>query len=284
MIAVVIPTIRTVAEFLKAWKTLLDKHNALVIVVRDGDEPTVNGHSLQEVMGEYSDVIYNYNSCVRNLGFAYVLKNHPETKYILTLDDDTRPIGDTIQDHIDALNQRVPVSWMDTASVHMRGFPRELRDEAEVVLSHGVWEGVKDWDAPTQFVLDDIRKPVEFYRGPIPRGIHYSMCGMNVMFKRKATKYMYWAPQGPKIMDSRFDDIWAGIYSKRGIDREGWAVVTGYAKVLHDRESNMWRNLQRESIGLEINEGVWRGQENDPYFVKYAYARDRWEEFVCSLQ
>lgn len=294
MIAVVIPSIpgarkKELAEFIKAWEPLFKKHSAEFVIAWDGDMPVVehNGTRIRadKLMGKkYLKTIFNRNSCVRNLGFAYVAKYLPEVEYIITLDDDTRPIGDTIEDHISTLSRRVPTSWISTANVFMRGFPFNVRRESEVVLSHGVWEGVKDWDAPTQLLIDNIRMPVDFYVGPIPKGIYFPFCGMNVGFKRKIMDLVYWAPQGPRAMDSRFDDIFAGVHIKRELDKRGLAVFTGGAKVLHDRASNVWKNLQREALGLELNEGYWKGEEKDPYFKLYRDSRNLWKEFICGLQ
>jgi reversibly glycosylated polypeptide/UDP-arabinopyranose mutase len=276
-IAAVIPTIRPnrIKEFKEAWGPLFEKHDVFVILVRDGDDLRVRA---KPVMGKYTDLIYNLSDCCRNLGFAYVAKYLPEIETIITLDDDTKPIGDPIQDHLDTLERRVPVSWMYIASQFTRGFPYEVRHEAEVVLSHGVWEGIKDYDAPTQLVKGNM--DCDFYQGPIYKGVYYPMCGMNLAFKRKLLPYMYFAPMGPKAGLDRFADIWCGIESKKVIDQKGWAVVTGYAKVQHERASNVYKNLQKEALGIELNEGFWKGIEDHPYFKLYAEKRRRWEEFI----
>ena len=220
-------------RFVKAWTPLFKKHNVELVTVLDGKNPTVNGETAPKVMGRSASVLTNFNAGIRNLGFAYVAKRLPNIEAVITLDDDVVPIGDTVAHHLAALNMRVPVSWMSTASAYTRGFPYEIRQEAEVVLSHGVWEGVADWDAPTQLVKG-ARRRISFYRGPIPKGIYYPMCSMNLAFKRKMLKYIYHAPWLNGIR--RFDDIFAGIESKREIDKHGWAAVSGYAKVKHERE------------------------------------------------
>src|SRR3990167_3343915 len=156
---VVVPSIRPASynRFLANWQDLFDKHDVELSTVWDGKHPMVecsDGRTfgVKEIMGKHSDAIVNFNGGIRNLGFAYVAKYLPTVETIITFDDDVSPIGDTIQDHLDILGKRVPVSWMSTASEYMRGFPYKIRDEAEVVLSHGVWEGVADWDAPTQLI------------------------------------------------------------------------------------------------------------------------------------
>ena len=106
------------------------------------------------------------------------------------------------------------------------------------------------------------------------------MCGMNLAFKRKLLPYLYWAPMGPKVGIDRFADIWAGICAKREMDKRKWAVMTGYAKVKHEKISNVLVNLVKESRGIFLNESFWLGIEEDPYFKLYEEKRKRWEEFV----
>jgi reversibly glycosylated polypeptide/UDP-arabinopyranose mutase len=281
---IVIPTIRpeSYKKFRSAWDTLIANNNGDLVTVWDGKKPYVEyqgtKYSVENIMGKYSDLIYNFNDGVRNLGFAFVKKNLLLHKYVITLDDDVEPSGDTIKDHINALEMRVPVSWISTTSLYTRGFPYGIRDEAEVVLSHGVWNGVKDWDAPTQLVRAN--PDVTFYKGPIPKGILYPMCAMNLAFKRKALPIMYQAPMGHRIGLDRFADIWCGIESKKEIDAHGWGVVSGYATVNHMRASNVFTNLKKEAKGLEMNEVENYGK--DEYFKLYQKQRSRWKEF-CAL-
>lgn len=283
-IAIVVPTIRpqSYLNFLSDWASIFRKHEITMVAVYDGKNPTVHrelfpGLIANKVMGKYASSLTNFNAGIRNLGFAYVAKFMPEIEYIITLDDDEKPIGDPIQDHIDALNKRVPISWMSTASEYTRGFPYGVREEAEVVLSHGVWEGVADWDAPTQLVKG-AHQPIEFYKGPIPKGIYYPMCSMNLAFKRKMLPYIFHAPKALGL--ARNNDIMAGILSKREIDKRGWAAVTGFARVLHERESNVFKNLQNEAREIELYETFWQGDESDPYFKIYREKLKTWQEFM----
>lgn len=284
-IAVVVPTVDYRAEifnrFMEAWQPLFEKHEVIFLKVLDGDKPTVNGVNASKIMGEYADCLTNFNAGIRNLGFAYVAKYLPETDVIITLDDDVVPIGDPIQDHVDALNRRVPVSWLSTAvDDYTRGFPYGIREEAEVVLSHGVWEGVADWDAPTQLVKGSHRY-VEFFRGPVPKGIYFPVCSMNLAFKRKLLPYIYQAPWVLGV--HRFDDILTGVECKREIDKRGWAAVTGYARVHHERASNVFTNLKHEATGMDLNERFWQGDENHPYFKQYRKMYKRWQDYLTTL-
>ena len=278
MITIVIPSIRkeSLIKFTIAWVELVKKHNLEVVVVADGKKPKVIhdgiGHSIKDVMGKDSDLIYNFNDGVRNLGFAYVAKYMPYINTIISLDDDVEPDGDTIDDHLNALNMKVPISWMSTASKYTRGMPYSVRKEAEVVLSHGVWKGVADWDAPTQLIKGN--ESIEFYKGVIPKGCLFPMCAMNFAFKRKMLPYIYQAPMFDGI--NRFADIWGGIEAKFDIDKKGWAAVTGYATVKHERASNVFDNLEKEAKGLRLNENYGE----DKYFKTYKLKRDRWIKWI----
>jgi len=284
MITVVVPTIRPnkLKDFKRAWQPLFTKHNVLVIVVVDGKKPYIEFDTLKielkEVMDKNSDLIYNFNDGVRNLGFAVAAK-YSDSDYILSLDDDVEPLGDTIQDHIDALNMRVPLNWMSTASEYTRGFPYGIRNEAPVMLSHGVWEGVPDWDAPTQLTRTST-KPLHFYKGAIPKGVLFPLCAMNFAFRREALPYVYQAPMGPRVGLDRFADIWGGIEMKRDFDRLGWGVVSGYSSVHHKRASNVYNNIIKEAKGLKLNEELSQGDLSNPYWELFRRRRKEWKEMV----
>lgn len=282
-IAVVVPTMVGREElyetFFKAWEELFIEHNVEWITVLDGDEPKVihDGKVYLDVVPEH--LRSNHSAGVRNYGFAYIAQHLPDVDYIITLDDDETPIGDPIQDHIDALNMRVPISWMSTTIVskgrdYMRGFPYGVRTEAPVMLSHGVWEGVYDYDAPTQLHAEG---KVEFYRGPIPKGALFPMCGMNLGFRREALPYMYFAPVGDYKGAERFDDIIGGLEIKKDFDALGWAVVTGYAKTNHNRASNVFTSLVREAVGIGKLEQYWKG-EYDDWYREFLLKRNAWKK------
>lgn len=294
-IAVVVPTCREerMSAFADAWRDLIRKHQAQLIWVIDGDTPKVfHDHRLtgkfydpmildmNYVFGiaddplpinkdneQFKEMIFNRTDAVRNLGFVFaanlILNRNPDS-IIITLDDDVEPIGDPIQDHLDILSQRVPISWMSSTQFgteYMRGFPYGVRDEAEVVMSHGIWTHVPDLDAVTQLKRPDLIGGFlgPFYRGPVPRGVYMPICGMNVAFKMKALPYVYWSPMGPKAMGlGRWADIWMGVTAKDYFDEFNWAIFTGGAPVRHTRASNVWKNLEAEVTVLEMHESFWK--------------------------
>ena len=281
-VAVIVPTCREdqIKKFKLAWKKQLELHEAKLIIVHDGDEPWIeadHNFTVASLMGEDLSLISSHTSAVRNAGTAYAALVGFEV--LFTVDDDCKPIGDTIGDHLKALYQRVPISWMPIGTQYTRGFPYEIRQEAPVMLSHGVWQGIYDYDAPSQFFRG--YPDMEFYEMTIPKGCYAPISGMNLAFKREAVPYMYFAPREDGI--ARHDDIFMGIVAKREFDKRNWAMVTGYATVEHQKMSSVYANLQKESLGLMLNEVFWQGDENHPYFRRYKEKRKRWEKFIKKL-
>lgn len=284
-IAIVVPSHKQelTDSFLKAWQPLFDKHNVEFILVDDsGEVPHIVHKDAQAIYPNLSlDLISNHCAGVRQLGFQYIAQYLPDIEYIVTLDTDVTPIGDPIQDHIDALSIRVPISWISTASDYMRGFPYGVRTEAPVMMSHGVWEGNYDWDAPSQLLKGD--KKVDFYKGPIPKGIFTPICGMNLAWRREALPYVYFAPVGKFAGAERFDDIWMGLEVIRDFAELNWAIVTGYAKVNHLRASNVFNSLEHEAVGIRMNEGYWKqelGGLDGWYMQEFISRRRSWFELT----
>ena len=278
-IAVVVPSHKPelTESFLKEWSELFNKHKVEFILVVDGDTPYIQHNN--ERIDISSDLVSNHCAGVRQLGFIYIAKHLHDIDVIITLDTDVSPIGDTIQDHLDALNQRVPISWLSTASDYMRGFPYGVREEAPVMLSHGVWEGNYDWDAPSQLLK---KNKVDFYKGVIPKGIFTPICGMNIAFKRESLPYIYFAPVGQYKGAERFDDIWMGLEVIKDFAKLNWAIVTGYAKVNHLRASNVFTSLEKEAVGIRKNEEYWKG-EYDDWYLDFIEKRKKFYELTKKI-
>lgn len=295
----VVPTIRPekIPAFRAAWDRLFRKHDVKLVVVTDGDDPVAeyvlpNGHvsitwSQCERSDERRGLFCRRTDAVRNLGFLLASTQYPD--YVLTLDDDVHPLTaepDPIEKHLEALSQRVPISWMNTAMddrqfanrdnvekmPYLRGFPYKIREEAPVMASHGVWFNVPDFDGKTQLELsnggkDPLPYSLPYFHGPVPRGCYFPVCGMNLMVHRDALPYLYFAPMGadsgfPDL--HRFADIWMGILLKRHFDRLGWALYTGASVVDHTRASDPHKNVELEKLGMEWNEMFWQAEINRP--------------------
>jgi hypothetical protein len=282
-IAIVVPSNRPekLEVFKKAWASQIVKHNSYLIIVDDsGKLPVVKfdrDYSLKEIMGKYSDVIFNKSDTVRNLGFAFVYKYLPEVNYIISLDDDTLPYGDTLGDHIKALKGTYRTDFINTINdIPVRGMPYLGKKEAWV--SHGVWVGSPDLDAPHQLVLGE-RHEYTWYKGVVPKGVKYPACIMNMMFKREALPFMYQYPMNTHGFD-RFADMWGGLNCKENCDKLDKATVTGFAVVKHDRASDPFKNIIKEAKGLGIHEQRVNNDFSHEYFTLANEKFNRWLKFI----
>lgn len=311
MLYCVVPSCRPdrLAEFKQAWSNLFARHDIKLIVVIDGEVPQIQVGDLaprpahETVPDGCRDLFFNFTDSVRNYGFAFAARCKDMTA-VLTLDDDVLPPpgADPIADHLAVIGRRVSLSWMNTCPAppdpYLRGVPYTVRNEGEVVLSHGVWCNVPDFDAPTQLQLsaapDGIPADLPYHNGPVPKGVLFPFCGMNVLIARKALPCVYYAPMGLKAYNlNRFGDIWCGVAFKPHFDRKGWAVWTGASKVVHSRASDVYRNLAAEAEGLRLNETAARdihmpytvrdGVLAHPYFTMYQDRRLRYADYVAGL-
>lgn len=322
-IIAVVPSIRPASmdAFRAAWRDDFERHGVTTITVWDGERPSIEwdgflGKGRIEDALEYHlfephrDLFCRRTDAVRNLGFVFAATLAPD--YILTLDDDCYPrfpadninLGpdagdrytrDPIRRHLDALKKRVPLAWMNTAqgdSPYLRGVPYCVRDRAPVMLSHGVWDGVPDFDGETQLRLQAEGKffsDLPYYVGPIPRGVKTALCGMNVMVTPDALPYLYYAPQGadcgfPDL--HRMADIFMGLTVRQRFDELGWAVYTGASKIYHSRASDPHKNVVQERLGRQWLEELETGnlsKECARYFLDYGAKAERYAKLVADL-
>lgn len=350
-IVVVTPTIRpeSMVSFREAWAAIFAKHAVTLITVWDGEVPrieysdsTCRGPAITTGFDlglnlDHADLFCRHTDACRNLGF--VAAAHMAPDFILTLDDDChppRPDGwngipecyDPIQAHLDILAKRVPISWMNTAmgDLYLRGVPYGVRDEAPVMLSHGVWVGTPDFDGETQLRLEaEGRLPhsLHYHQGPVPKGVPFPLCGMNVMVRREALPYFYFAPMGPDtgittvelvnntgrlieegelVTDDmvvekkvpalhRFGDIWMGVHLKRQFDELGWACYTGGSTVLHMRASDARKNAEQEKLGRGWNEriaetfdGLRFLSPDDPFYKYFSSYADKRRRYAALIR
>jgi hypothetical protein len=242
--------------------------------------------------------IYNRSDCVRNLGFLTALQ-HTNPDIYISLDDDVTPHGDTIRCHVDVLSRRVSLDWMNTGTNYrMRGLPYML-PQYPVLLSHGTWAGVPDFDAVQQLQYPDVRD-INTPDVLVPRGVFFPVCAMNMAFHKSLLPWIYQAPMGRKLEQDglppidRFADIWGGIIAKHAIDNIlGGAAWTGGAQVYHKRASDVFTNLRKEALGMELNEDVWTWSlcicqgfdlldesEAGPYLNLYQTRLNQWQKEV----
>ena len=122
----------------------------------------------------------------------------------------------------------------------------------------GIWKYPADLDGETQLHNPEFRSNLRDFSSPIPQGMYYSMCGMNIAFNREITPIMYQLLMGiDKYGIDRFGDIWSGLFSKKILDLMGDYVFFGKPCVEHLRASDPYVNKHKEKKGKEINESLW---------------------------
>jgi len=298
---IVIPTIRDL-NFLEKWKKqFVDTH---IIICEDRPQKSVKipkvgkkryHYSWKEIdddLGKDSWIIPRKVSAIRNYGF---LKAHQMgADIIVTIDDDCYPVKnhDLIKLHSQNLSLKTPLKWTNTypdaRHMYTRGMPYLNRQQAPVMLSHGLWTNILDHDGPTH--LQNLNFKAEFaehFLQIIPQNAYYPMCSMNLAFRREIIPLMYFPlmgedKNGTKWGYDRFDDIWAGIFSKKIMDHLGYSVVNGAPFVKHKKASDPFKNLIREATGIETNEKVW--QEVDKAELSSDNVLDGYQELIEKVE
>ena len=287
-VVLVVPSIRENSwnRFVDEWRKIGLFDHVDVILMEDNPKKTftadpsfvhLSWEDIERDLKGDSWIIPRRSDTVRSFGY-YRAYQHG-AKYILTLDDDCYPPTDEhdgfsyssgargfLDTHIAAMEGRS--AWFNTLSgVKPRGIPFYNTGKMEgVLINHGLWTNVLDYDAPTQLV-DPKKFEHPFDNRIVPQGQFFPLCGMNVMWKREATVLMYHLLMGSlksDVMDApaklpfdRFGDIWCGLFAKQILDHNGYSVSTGIPYIHHDRASNPFTNLRKEANGLEVNEKLW---------------------------
>lgn len=278
-IFLVIPTVRTL-DFLSEWKD--EFKNCSLIIVEDHDEQSIslpaadqfkeifyyNHQHIEKDLGKDAWIISYGNAAIRSYGYYKAWQKG--AKYIITLDDDCYPAeSDFVQKHIDNLQFKAATNWIasypSTKWNYTRGFPYQLRDQEQTAVSHGLWGGALDLDGQTEIKLKKLltEKPYPSIRQVIPNGYYYPLCGMNLAFLAEATPVMFFPMMGLKQNGeswgfNRFDDIWAGVLSKKVLDHLHYATVNGSPFIDHRKASNPGSNFEKEKTGIKVNEDFWK--------------------------
>ena len=239
--------------------------DADIIVCEDSDTKTfslpesIAHYSHEEIgqdLGDKAYIIPHRNASVRSYGYYKAWQQG--AKYIVTIDDDCIPPKDFIEKHVEALETlTVSSAWTNTIrGGKARGVPFDnISRSVKTIVNHGLWTGNYDFDAVTQLTHTS---GVGLVQQVIERGKYYPMCGMNLAFKAEAVPMMYFLLQGRDYPYDRYDDIWAGLFTKRICDHLNLGVKSGYPFVKHTRASNVWSNLIKESTAYELNEILWQ--------------------------
>jgi len=293
---IVVPTIRedSIRKFLKEWEEEFFQNpgfDTSLIVIEDNPEKQFqiarnesiahyDWRDIDRDLGENSWIIPRRTDCIRSYGYWKAWLQKPNM--IVTLDDDCYPLEHYyhgknanhkrfLLSHWNKLNNEIVldrISWISTVKkIRPRGLPykrqyKKIRT-ANVILNHGLWYNVPDFDAKTQLSLEKSDGLVDFeINQVIPKNFYYPMCGMNLAWRPEATPALYFLLMGRnKDGESwgfdRFGDIWAGIIFKKIADHLGYEITSGYPVIWHNRASNVLANLKKEARGMVVNETFW---------------------------
>lgn len=331
---VVIPHHLPTLDFLNEWRGEFDEPDVHLIIVND--KPYTEMTSFPDWLNKDNATIYNHEfidlelgtakswiiprgtSAIRSYGLWKAWQRKPDM--IVTLDNDCFPDNPQTFDGINPMLYFVhghwknltsnatldwvkstPEGWIDEH--YTRGFPYLIRNNSEVKVSHGLWSNIPDFDAAQMLLHPKFRtKPLrQSQTVTIPRNNFYTMCGMNLAFKPEVTPLMFFGLFGAKYGFDQFDDIWAGVFSKKIMDHLDWAVKSGYPSVEHRKQSNAFVNFKKQAGGIGWNEEIWKNVQkvqltkdtpaslykeliekvelpDDPYFKKMRKATLLWLE------
>lgn len=276
-IYLVIPTIRNL-NFLKAWKNEFSKCH--LIIVEDNKKKEVDDKNLKfksvshfshsdidKEFGGKSWIFSRKNAGIRSYGFYKAYKMGADV--IITLDDDCYPIDKNfVNKHLENLSLLAPEKWINTYPntkwMFTRGFPYDVRGKFPVAISHGLWSGALDLDAKTEIKLPKLLNEKKYPQITqfVPFEMFYPMCSMNLAFTKEIVPIMFFPmmgfdPTGKSWGYDRYDDIWAGLFSKKIMDHLGLSVVNGSPFINHRKASLSKHNQIKEYKGMNINEKLW---------------------------
>lgn len=271
-IAIVIPHHLSSLDFLNEWKEFNRKDiNLYIVEDKDFRESSVPSNlknfvifthmDIQDDLGKDSWIFPFKTSAIRSYGYYKAWQDGCD--YIFTLDNDCYPEREDywISGHLQNLQEKVTLGWessIPSSNTETRGFPYLIRNKSPVMLSHGLWSNVPDFDGIDMLKYPDLRFKECFGSKLIPKNSYYPMCGMNLAWKREITPLMYFGLFGPSWGFDQYDDIWAGVFSKKVLDHLNYGVKSGYPSVEHRKQSNAFINLKKQASGLLLNENLWK--------------------------
>lgn len=283
---VVVPHHLKTLEFLNEWKTEFASDDVHIIIVEDKphrvstledwmyhQKITIYTHAdIDKELGKNSWIIPYGTSAIRSYGLYKAWQRKPDM--IVTLDNDCFPdikynYPYYLSGHWRKLQEPATLDWVRSSSeswleLHSRGFPYLNRNKSKVYVNHGLWSNIPDLDAASMLLHPDLRtSPVHSNESiVIPRFNFYPMCGMNLAFRPEVTPLMYFGLFGEEYGFDQFDDIWAGVFSKKVMDHLSWAVRSGYPSVEHRKQSDAFTNFRKQAGGMSRNEILWQAVQN----------------------
>lgn len=271
-IAVVVPSHleEILLKFISQWQDEMIALDATLYVIEDHQEKSFQFPQSQlkikhycwddykSDLGENQWIISRRTSAGKSFGFWKAYEDGADV--IISLDHDCYPDQEnTLRKHVDILKDSVTLRWVTSVGTPTRGFPYEIRDTSPIMVNHGGWSNIPDFDGPQMLQFPTVRfQPMKHEQRVVPYANYFPFCGMNFAFRREATPAMYFLLQGPDWPFDRFDDIWAGIFLKKITDHLNQAITTGYPTIFHEKGTNPFVAVKKEASGLPVNEWFWK--------------------------
>jgi reversibly glycosylated polypeptide/UDP-arabinopyranose mutase len=269
MKALVIPSNRDaqLQEFFDAWHASGQADWDCVILSEDSDTkrmqprcPWPLHHTAHDdvyaKLGNDAWIISRGDSARRCFGFLVAAERGAE--WILTLDDDCRPVPGAppiCAAHLAAM--RSHAVCQPTAGMRTRGLPYRQLGTVESKLNMGLWRGNADVDGPTGLTPQPYFTPPAGSQFANPR-LRYPLCGMNLFFHRSLLPALYFPLMGEGQPYRRFDDIWCGWLLQKLAEHCGISWSFGEPFIEHVRASDPFKNLVAEAPGIVVNETIWQ--------------------------
>ena len=285
-VAIVSTSINEHPRAYEAWAKQGD-----LIVAGDHNSPRALEHFVQDVGGYYitprEQEVWSFSEHIgwqtiqrRNAAIMFAYASGYD--YVLTVDDDNFPQGDTFvwhhKRHIGSQPKMMFTGeWLDIGKlvippVTQRGWPYGVSAEEprllermttlvpKVAVSQAHIIGVPDCDAITRILYNPVVREVAMSGGVTP--------GTWTPFNSQATMWDgTWAPLMaclPGEVD-RYDDIWAGFIAERIMQCKQRCLYVGEPAVVQRRNHHDPRSdLRREMYGLRRTHSLIRLLNNTP--------------------
>jgi len=264
-------------DFLNEWKEFFEGYE--FIFIQEGDPNKVlkipewvnyrlyNQYDIEKIIGSARAWIFDSNDSSIQ-GFGFLVSNR---KYIYTLGYECIPATrqdagmarsikiNALSAHLKNLHTPSTPFFFNTlydpyeiGSDFVRGYPYSLRAGVPTVISHGIWLGHPDYDAPTQVLKarEQNQRLVDATH-TIPFGSLFPLSSINVAFDREIIGVAFMQGlMGAGQPWSRYGDMFAGWASKVCADHLGFGVKSGYPYVQHIKAPVPFVNLKKEYKGL----------------------------------
>lgn len=293
-VLVIVPTVRVFHEWKSYAENFLQNHHKYELLII-GEEENLNAHTMKEGefwgikererwfkehnLEKFADIIPKRSHAETSFGLLIALERKPGM--VVFIDDDTLPLDtDYLGTHSKILNSKPKIfenntKWLNSIDPHQskffpRGFPYSARKPAfvretshnitKIVANQGLWQNIPDLNAIDYLHWNDknICKAYDFTTAPRN---WVTVCSMNLAFSPEIIPAFYQLPM-PAMGVGRFDDIWSGLFLKKCADEFGHGISTGNPLCSHNKfPRNIFEDIRAESIGIEINEILFKELE-----------------------